>query len=85
MFQASFHSIVTLRVFYYAPPDTGVSDLRTVAFEYLQSIEGAVWICQAAPFLRGSSLDLYASKPSPMRGRWHGEAVTDEVEAVSPT
>ena len=23
--------------------------------------------------------------PSPMRGRWHGEAVTDEVGAVSST
>ena len=23
------------------------------------------------------------SKPSPMRGRWHGEAVTDEVEALA--
>ena len=22
------------------------------------------------------------SKPSPTRGRWHGEAVTDEVEAL---
>ena len=24
-------------------------------------------------------------KPSPMRGRWHGEAVTDEVEALAST
>ena len=36
MVQASFHMIVTLRVFYYAPPDTvgiefGTSCLRTVA------------------------------------------------------
>ena len=42
MFQASFHSGVTLRASYYAPPDTGVSDLKLVAVEYLQSIEGAV-------------------------------------------
>ena len=40
--QASFHSVVTLRVSYYAPPDTGVSDLQLVAVEYLPSIEGAV-------------------------------------------
>ena len=42
IFQASFHSVVTLRGFDYAPPDTGVSDLKLVAVEYLQSIEGAV-------------------------------------------
>ena len=40
--QASFHTIVTLRAFDYAPPDTGVSDLQLVAVEYLPSIEGAV-------------------------------------------
>ena len=33
MVQASFHMIVTLRVFDYAPPDTGVSDLQLVALE----------------------------------------------------
>ena len=33
--QASFHSVVTLRVSYYAPPETGVSDLQLVAVEYL--------------------------------------------------
>ena len=42
IFQASFHSVVTLRGFDYALPDTGVSDLKLVAVEYLQSIEGAV-------------------------------------------
>ena len=50
IFQASFHTIVTSRVSDYAPPDTGVSDLQLVALEQLPSIEGAVWICQAAPF-----------------------------------
>ena len=53
MFQASFHSIVTLRVFDYAPPDTGVSDLQLVAVEYLLSIEGAGRICRSAPFCIG--------------------------------
>ena len=42
MFRASFHSIVTLRAFDYAPPDTGVPNLQLVAVEYLPSIEGAV-------------------------------------------
>ena len=36
MFQASFHTIVTLRASWYAPPDTGVSSLRRVAFESLR-------------------------------------------------
>ena len=50
MFQASFHTIVTLRVSDYAPPDTGVSNLQLVAVEYLLSIEGADQICWSAPF-----------------------------------
>ena len=41
MFQASFHTIVTLRASWYAPPDTGVSNLQLVALERLPSIEGA--------------------------------------------
>ena len=49
-FRLAFHSRVTLRISYYAPPDTGVSDLQLVAVEYLPSVEGAVWICQTAPF-----------------------------------
>ena len=52
-FSLAFHSGVTLRVSYYAPPDTGVSDLQLVAFEYLQSIEGAVEIRMDFTFLRG--------------------------------
>jgi len=32
-------------------------------------------------FLRGVFLVFEHQKPSPMRGRWHGAAVTDEVEA----
>ena len=50
IFQASFHTIVTLRASYYAPPDTGVSDLQLVAVEYLPSIEGAGRIFRSAPF-----------------------------------
>ena len=34
-FGLTFHSVVTSRMSYYAPPDTGVSDLQLVAVEYL--------------------------------------------------
>ena len=54
MFQASFHSIVTLRASWYAPPDTGVSGLQLVAEEQLLSIEGTVEIRMDFTFLRGS-------------------------------
>ena len=53
IFQASFHTIVTLRAFDYAPPDTGVSDLQLVAVEYLPSIEGTLEIQMDVTFLRG--------------------------------
>ena len=53
MFQASFHTIVTSQVSYYAPPDTGVSDLQLVAVEYLLKTEGAGWIFRSAPFCIG--------------------------------
>ena len=49
----SFHSVVTSRVFDYAPPDTGVSDLQLVALEQLLSIEGAVENRMVLTFLRG--------------------------------
>ena len=52
-FQASFHTIVTLRAFDYAPPDTGVSGLQLVALERLLSIEDAVEIQVDVTFLRG--------------------------------
>ena len=54
MFQASFHSIVTLRESGYAPPDMGVSDLQIVAVERLPSIEGAAETLMDVTFLRGS-------------------------------
>ena len=41
-FGLAFHSILTLRASWYAPPDTGVLDLQLVALEYLLKIEGAV-------------------------------------------
>ena len=53
MFQASFHSEVTSRASYYAPPDTGVPSLQLVAVEYLPSIEGTLEIQMDVTFLRG--------------------------------
>ena len=55
MFQASFHSIVTLRMSWYAPPDTGVPNLQLVSVEYLPSIEGALEIRMNVTFLRGKA------------------------------
>ena len=53
MFQASFHSEVTTRASYYAPPDTGVPNLQLVSVEQLLSIEGALEIQMNVTFLRG--------------------------------
>ena len=46
----SFHTRVTLRASWYAPPDTGVPNLQLVALEYLLSIEGADQTYWSAPF-----------------------------------
>ena len=62
MFQVSFHTIVTLRASWYAPPDTGVPNLQLVSVEQLLSIEGALEIQMDVTFLRG--------KGSPSRGRF---------------
>ena len=53
-FGLAFHTMVTLRVSYYAPPDTGVSSLQLVALERLLSIEGALEIQMNFTFLRGT-------------------------------
>ena len=50
----SFHSVVTLRVSDYAPPDTGVSSLKLVVLERLPSIEGATEILADVTFLRAN-------------------------------
>ena len=55
IFQASFHSGVTLRASWYAPPDTGESDLQLVALERLLSIEGTDEIRIDVTFLRGKA------------------------------
>ena len=57
-FRLVFHSIVTLRVSYCAPPDSGVTSLQLVALEPSLSIEGALEIQMNFTFLRGPSLWL---------------------------
>ena len=52
-FSLTFHSVVTLRAFWYAPPDTGVPNLQLVSVEHLPSIEGALEIQIDVTFLRG--------------------------------
>ena len=55
MFQASFHTRLTLRASWYAPPDTRVPNLQLVAVEQLPSIEGADEIRIDVTFLRGKA------------------------------
>ena len=43
--------MVTSRMFDYAPPDTGVSNLKLVTVEQLPSIEGAIKILMNVTFL----------------------------------
>ena len=54
-FSLAFHTRLTLRASYYAPPDTGASDLILVAVEQLPSIEGAVEIQMDVASLRGKA------------------------------
>ena len=68
MFQASFHTIVTLRASWYAPPDTGVPNLQLVSVEQLLSIEGALEIQMDVTFLRGERLPFQGPIP-PIRGK----------------
>ena len=67
IFRASFHTIVTSRASYYAPPDTGVPNLILVASEQLPSIEGAVEILMDVPFLRGPCRGGALLRPKPFR------------------
>ena len=89
IFRASFHTIVTSRASYYAPPDTGVPNLILVASEQLPSIEGAVEILMDVPFLRGpcrggALLRPYRTHPKgfPYEGKL-SPAATDEVDSVT--
>ena len=52
-FGLAFHMVLTLWASYYAPPDTGVSNLILVALEYLPAIEGVDGILMDGTFLRG--------------------------------
>ena len=86
-FSLAFHSVITLRVSWYAPPDTGVSNLIPVAVERLPSIEGIVEIQMDVTFLRGSFLYLQAwGFPQilgfPYEGKLPPEAA-DEVDSAA--
>ena len=74
-FHLAFHSIVTLRASYYAPPDTGVSGLQLVAFERLPSIESAAEILMDVAFLRANGF--------PYEGKLSAARLTDEVDGVA--
>ena len=56
--------MVTSRMFDYAPPDTGVSNLQLVALERLPSIEGADKKQMAVTSLRGQFVGAEQS-PAP--------------------
>ena len=62
-FGLAFHTGLTLRASWYAPPDTGVSNLILVALERLPSMEGTVKIWIICTFLRGAKI-----QGSPFRG-----------------
>ena len=62
-FSLAFHTMVTSRASWYAPPDTGGSDLILVALERLPSMEGTVKIWIICTFLRGAKI-----QGSPFRG-----------------
>ena len=76
-FSLAFHTMVTLRSFDYAPPDTGVSSLKLVSLERLLSIEGTTKILMDITFLRGEFLVCRHQTASP-GGSWPGAAGTDE-------
>ena len=89
IFRASFHTIVTSRAFWYAPPDTGVPNLILVASEQLPSTEGAVEILMDVPFLRGPCRGGAEPRPYrvhsngfPYEGKLPPEAA-DEVGSVT--
>ena len=74
MFQASFHSGVTLRAFDYAPPDTEVSGLQLVALERLPSIERAAEILIDLTFLRGTK--------APLKGELAAARLTERLSQI---
>ena len=87
MFQASFHTRVTLRASWYAPPDTGVSNLQLVSVEYLPSIEGATELLMGATFLRGPCSGAIIRQRSTANSGWRslcGDQSSISSNASSP-
>ena len=74
-FGLAFHTRLISRASWYAPPDTGVSNLILVALERLLSTEGATEIQMGCSFSRVHGF-LYEGKLSAAR-------LTDEVDNVT--
>ena len=69
-FGLAFHTGLTLRASWYAPPDTGVSNLQLVSVEYLPSIEGATELLMGATFLRGPCRGAIIRQRSAANSGW---------------
>ena len=86
-FGLAFHSGVTLRASWYAPPDTGVSNLQLVSVEYLPSIEGATELLMGATFLRGPCSGAIIRQRSTANSGWRslcGDQSSISSNASSP-
>ena len=86
-FWLSFHTRLTLRASWYAPPDTGVSNLQLVSVEYLPSIEGATELLMGATFLRGPCSGAIIRQRSTANSGWRslcGDQSSISSNASSP-
>ena len=86
-FGLAFHTRLTLRASWYAPPDTGVSNLQLVSVEYLPSIEGATELLMGATFLRGPCSGAIIRQRSTANSGWRslcGDQSSISSNASSP-
>ena len=86
-FGLAFHTGLTLRASWYAPPDTGVSNLQLVSVEYLLSIEGATELLMGATFLRGPCSGAIIRQRSTANSGWRslcGDQSSISSNASSP-
>ena len=86
-FGLAFHTGLTLRASWYAPPDTGVSNLQLVSVEYLPSIEGATELLMGATFLRGPCSGAIIRQRSTANSGWRslcGDQSSISSNASSP-
>ena len=86
-FGLAFHTGLTSRATWYAPPDTGVSNLQLVSVEYLPSIEGATELLMGATFLRGPCSGAIIRQRSTANSGWRslcGDQSSISSNASSP-